>query len=162
MRVTTPPTEEKLQPVESELLDAQYRKSGLTVAELAKSTGISVGAIRIALAGTRYKDGKLRRVVPPDHTVAKLAAVLRISPETLQGIGRSRAAAILAEAEGLTASTKPDLNSVAAIAGRRSIVEQMLAIFSTEELRAELERRDDEAAKQEGIDDAADEWCRTR
>lgn len=163
--MTTPPSEKELQPIESELLDAQYRKSGLTVADLARSTGISVGAIRIALSGIRYRDGQPRRVVPPDQTVAKLSSVLGLSAETLIGIGRSRAAAILAEGQGTTKSAGPDLNSVAAIAGRQSIVRQMLAIFSTEELRAELERRDrgdHDQLDQEGRDDAADEWRSTR
>lgn len=161
----TPPVEQELQPVECELLDAQYRKSGLTVADLAKATGISVGAIRIALSGVRYRDGQPRRVEPPDQTVAKLSAVLGISPETLIGVGRSRAAAILAEGQGTTQGAVPDLNSVAAIAGRQSVTRQVLAIFSTEELRAELERRDradHDALDEEGRDDAADEWRSTR
>ncbi|MGO1971616.1 MAG: helix-turn-helix domain-containing protein [Propionibacteriaceae bacterium] len=156
--MSTPPpseSEQDLQPVESELLDAQYRKSGLTVADLAKSTGISVGAIRIALSGVRYRDGQPRRVVPPDQTVAKLAAVLGLSPKALTGIGRSRAAAILAEGQGSTVSAEPDLNSVAAIAGRQSVVRQMLAIVSTEELRAELDRRT--AEDNEAMDAAAAE-----
>lgn len=136
----TVPSEIEL-PVECELLDAQYRRSGLTVADLADSTGISAGAIRIALAGIRYRNGQARRVVPPDQTVAKLSAVLGISADTLIGVGRSRAAAILAEGQGTTVNAQPDLNSVAAIAGRQSVVRQMLAIFSSEELRAELARR---------------------
>jgi transcriptional regulator with XRE-family HTH domain len=128
-------------PVECGILDAQYRKSGLTIADLAESTGISVGAIRIALSGIRYRDGQARRVVPPDQTVAKLAAVLGISADILTGVGRSRAAAILSEGQGATVSAQPDLNSAAAIAGRQSVVRQMLSVFSTEELRAELARR---------------------
>lgn len=163
--MTPPPADDGLQPVESEILDAQYRKSGLTIADLANSTGISAGAIRIALSGVRYRDGEPRRVVPPDQTVAKLAAVLGLGPDTLIGVGRSRAASILAEGQGTTASTEPDLNSVAAIAGRQTLARQILAIFSTEELRAELERREraeHDALNKEGQDDADDEWRMTR
>lgn len=132
----------ELQPVESELLDAQYRKSGLTVADLSKATGVSVGSVRVALSGIRYREGEPQQVIPPDQTLAKLAAVLGISTETLIGVGRSRAAAILAEGQGTTQSAEPDMTSAAAIAGRRSVVGEMLRVFSTEELRAELARRD--------------------
>lgn len=138
--MATPP--EDLQPVESAILDTQYRRSGLTVADLAEATGISVAAIRIALSGVRYRDGLPRRVIPPDQTVAKLAAVLGVSSETLAGIGRQRAATLLAEGQIATASATPDVTSIAAIAGRQQLGRQVLALFSSEELRAELRRRE--------------------
>lgn len=138
--VTTP--EDETQPIESKLLDKQYRASGLSAPKLAEATGLSISAVRIALAGFRYRDGQAHRVVPPDSTLAKLAAVLGLSPQTLEGVGRERAAQLLAEMQTEHAIANPDLDSVAAIAGRQTLVRDMLKLFSTNELRAELERRE--------------------
>lgn len=132
----------ELQPAECAILDARWRTSGLSADDLAEATGISVGAIRIALSGIRYRNGQPRSVVPPDQTLAKLAAVLGIPPEALAGVGRPRAATLLSKVEGAAKSAEPDLATVAAIAGRTSLARQILAQFSTEELRAELIRRD--------------------
>ena len=166
--MTTPP-EQELQPIESKLLDNLYRSSGLTAAKIADATGLSVSTVRISLAGVRYREGKPYQVVPPDTTMAKLAAVLGLSAEALEGVGRDRAAQMLSEMLVERAIANPDLDSVAAIAGRQTLVRQVLALFSAKELNAELERRGElsdkeehDAFMQEVNDDAADEWRATR
>lgn len=144
------------------MLKAAYRKSGLTVADLAAATGLSVATIHIAMKGIRYRDGKAKAAVPPDRTLVKLASVLRIHPDALRASDRGRAADLLAEASGAddepAATFASDLEAQAAVAGRAALARQVLAVFSTEELRAELERRDraeHEALDREGRGDAA-------
>ena len=144
------------------MLKAAYRKSGLTVADLAAGTGLSVGTIYIAMNGVRYRDGEAKVAVPPDRTLVKLASVLRIQPDALRTLDRGRAADLLAEASGANAESMAtfasDSGAQAAVAGRAALARQVLAVFSTEELSAELERRgrvEHEARDQEGRDDAA-------
>ncbi|WP_129656300.1 hypothetical protein [Rothia halotolerans] len=124
-------------PIESAELQRAYKQSGLTAADLAAATGISVGAVRIALAGIRYYKGEPRTTHPPDETLAKLASVLGIDANMLRGFGRERAAAIMADVE--TAAV--DLQAPAAIAGRQALAKQVLGVFSTDELEAEVKRR---------------------
>jgi transcriptional regulator with XRE-family HTH domain len=149
-------------PPESALLKDAYRKSGLTVADLAAATGLSTGTLHIAMNGIRYRDGKGRVAVPPDRTLVKLASVLRIHPDALRSHGRGRAADLLAEASNAedepTATFSSDLEAQSAVAGRAALARQVLALFSTEELRSELERRDQTEHDEldvEGRDDAA-------
>lgn len=150
-------------PPESALLKEAYRKSGLTVADLAAATGLSSGTLHIAMSGIRYRDGQAKATVPPDATVVKLASVLGIHPDVLRSNGRPRAAELLAEAtSGRADATKAtfasDLEAKAAAAGRAALARQVLAVFSTEDLRDELERRDrleHDQLDQEGRDDAA-------
>lgn len=145
-------------PAESVLLKAAYRTSGLTVADLASATGMSTGAVTIALDGFRYRSGEPRRAVPPDHAVVRLALALHITPADVRAAGRDRAADLMTEALG-----EHELPADAPA----SLAQRVLAAFSTEELRAELARRErlqeqenaaeHEAWRQEGIDDAAAE-----
>lgn len=136
------------------MLKAAYKKSGLKVADLAAATGLSVGTIHIALSGIRYRDGKGRPAVPPDRTLVKLASVLGIHPDALRAYDRPRAAELLEEAVSTEDASSPafasDLEAQAAVAGRAALARQVLAAFSVEELRAEIERREraerDEAA----------------
>lgn len=133
-------------PPESALLKAAYRNSGLTVADLASATGLSVGTVHIALNGVRYRDGKARVAIPPDRTLVKLASALRIHPDVLRVNDRPRAADLLVEASrveaGQEVSFASEREAQAAVAGRSVLARQVLAVFSDEELRAELERRD--------------------
>lgn len=126
-------------PAESLLLNATYKKSGLTAADLAAATGLSVGAIRIALSGIRYRDGQPKATVPPDLTLVRLASTLGIGPAVLSSIGRERAAELLTEAK--SAPVAPDLDTTSAIAARDALTRQVLAVFSTDDLRAEIARR---------------------
>jgi hypothetical protein len=126
-------------PAESLLLNATYKKSGLTAADLAVATGLSVGAIRIALSGIRYRDGQPKATVPPDQTLVLLASALGVVPAVLHGLGRERAAELLAEAKNPPVAR--DLNTTSAIAAREALTRQVLAVFSTDELRAEIARR---------------------
>lgn len=126
-------------PPESLLLNATYKKSGLTAADLAAATGLSVGAIRIALSGIRYRDGQPKATVPPDVTLVRLASALGIGPAVLTSIGRERAAELLTEAK--SAPVAPDLDTTSAIAARDALTRQVLAVFSTDDLRAEIARR---------------------
>lgn len=129
-------------PAESATLDQAWRRSGLTHSELAIATGMSVGAVRVALAGVRYRagSGEAFAVVPRDEPLAKLASVLGVDPRVLSLLGRDRAAQMVTSA----ATEEIDLEAPAAVAGRRALAKQVLAAFSTAELRAEIERRDAE------------------
>lgn len=129
---------------ESVILKATYKKSGLTVADLAAATGMSVGAISIALSGTRYRDGVAKPVVPSDRTLALLSSVLHIEPEVWTNLGRDRAAALQIEINkaGEVVTAPAEAEAVAAAAGRATLARQVLAVFSTEDLRAELARRE--------------------
>lgn len=133
-------------PPESAMLKAAYRDSGLTVADLASATGLSVGTVHIALNGIRYRDGKAKVAIPPDRTLVKLASALRIRPEVLRVHDRARAADLLIEAgrveAGQQVSFASEREARAAVAGRSVLAQQVLAVFSDEELRAELDRRD--------------------
>lgn len=133
-------------PPESAMLKAAYRNSGLTVADLASATGLSVGTVHIALNGIRYRDGKARVAISPDRTLVKLASALRIHPDVLRVHDRARAADLLVEASRVEAgeevSFASEREAQAAVAGRSVLARQVLAAFSDEELRAELERRD--------------------
>lgn len=135
-------------PPESAILKDAYRKSGLTVADLAVATGLSVGTVHIAMDGFRHRDGVAKAVVPPDRTLVKLAAALRIRPDALRANGRESAAEMLEEAVAAAEDTRPravspaDAETQAVVAGRTALVRQVLAVFSTEELRDELERRE--------------------
>ena len=126
-------------PAESLILNATYKKSGFTAADLAVATGLSVGAIRIALSGIRYRDGQPKATVPPDQTLARLASALGVVPAVLSNLGRDRAAELLAEAKSTVSA--PDFDTKAAIAAREGLSRQVLAVFSTDDLRAEIARR---------------------
>ena len=156
--------EDQQVPAESALLKAAYKRSGLTVADLAAASGLSVGTLHIAFTGIRYRDGIGKPAVPADQTLVKVGSVLRIDPQMLRAVGRDRAADLLAEAmqagDMPTAASASDLNAQAAVAGRTALAKQILAAFSTEELRAEIARRqqhdeasDDEQTYQELADD---------
>ncbi|GAB3616586.1 hypothetical protein GCM10027416_11430 [Okibacterium endophyticum] len=156
-------------PPESAALKAAHRRSGYSMAELAAAIGMSRGSVQVALDGVRYRDGEAIPVVPPDATLVRLAGLLGIGPATLRELGRDRAAQLLEEADPPVPVEKPvslsERESQAAVAARAAVVRQMLSIFSTEELRAELDRRDraeHDEINREGIRDAAEEWRMTR
>ncbi|HXH36241.1 MAG TPA: helix-turn-helix transcriptional regulator [Plantibacter sp.] len=146
MQTTTTNEEAVLSPPESALLKAHYKKSGLTVADLAAATGLSVGTISIALSGIRYRDGRPHVAVPPDRTIVRLSAVLHVDPEIWRNVGRARAADLLAEVteSGNAPTVAADMDAVAAVAGRAALARQVLSAFSSEELRSEISRREGE------------------
>lgn len=130
-------------PRECAVLRAAYERSGLSVGAISKATGISTTAIHIAMNGYRYRDGGASVTIPPDSTVVKLAALLRIEPSALRGAGRVRAAALLEEASGteLKTTTDSDEQAQALAAGRNALAIRVLAAFSSDELQGELNRR---------------------
>lgn len=149
------------------MLKTAYRKSGLTAADLATATGLGVATVHIAMNGFRHRNGEARVAIPPDRTLVRLAAVLRIHPDVLRAHDRGRAADLLAEAgsaqrEGheLPVTLPSDISTQSSAVGRQGLVRQILAAFSTEELRCELERRDraehDELDREGKADAAAD------
>lgn len=144
MSSSTVPDGHLVIPAESLLLKENYKKSGLTVADLAGATGLSVGTIHIAMSGIRYRDGKPRVAVPPDRTLVRLSSVLHIDPNAWRQIGRDRAADLLVDVnEAGEAPIAPvDIEAVSAVAGRGALARQVLAVFSTAELQAEVKRRD--------------------
>lgn len=124
-------------PAESAALDQAYKRSGMTAADLAAATGISVGAVRIALSGIRYYRGEAKTTPPPDETLAKLAVALGLPPKLFESINRVRAAALMQEVK-----TAPvDLEAPAAIGGRLALAKQVLGVFTTNELEEEVRRR---------------------
>jgi len=127
-------------PAECKLLDAAYRASELTASDLAVAAGMSVGSVRIALSGVRYRTGKREIVPPPDRTLAKLASVLGLAPAKVASVGRERAAALMTDAKR-TPPSPLELESVAAIAAREELARRVLGAFSADELQAELDRR---------------------
>lgn len=133
-------------PPESALLRAAYKKSGLTVADLAAASGLSVATLHIAFTGIRYRNGVGKAAIPPDQTLVKVGSVLRLDPAALRAVGRERAAGLLEEARSAddapVARSSADLDAVAAVAGRMALAKQIFSLFSTDELRAEIERRD--------------------
>lgn len=132
-------------PAESALLKAAYKKSGLRIADLAAAADLSAGTITITLSGVRYRDGRPHVAIPPDRTLVKLAAVLGVRSNDLRDLGRDRAADLLDEANaasGQTITVSSDEDARAVAAGRQILARQVLAVFSSEELRAELARRD--------------------
>lgn len=146
------------------MLKTVYRKSGLAAADLATTTGLSVATVHIAMNGFRYRDGEARVAVPPDRTLAKLASVLRIRPDVLRTYDRARAADLLTETSSAederSSGFSSNLETQAAATGRAGLTRQILGLFSTEELRSELERREraehDEFDRDGKADAAAD------
>ncbi len=131
-------------PAECLVLDAAYRTSGLTASDLAVATGISVGSVRIALSGRRYRTGKSEVVAPPDQTLAKLATVLGIAPRQISELGRDRAARLMTDTP--TAPAPQDVGA-AMVASRTTLARKVLEAFSNAELQAELDRRRREDAE---------------
>lgn len=133
-------------PPESAILKDAYKTSGLTAADLAAATGLSPASVHIAMNGIRYRDGVAKLKVPPDSTVVKLASVLHVHPDAVRAAGRARAADLLEEANEAESSPRyrpsSELEAQAAAYGRSGLTRQVLSIFSAEELREELERRD--------------------
>lgn len=130
-------------PAESTILKALYRKSGLTVADLSAATGLSVATLHIALNGIRYRSDGPRVAEPSDITLVKLGSVLGLDPAILRAAGRDRAADLLAEA--ISTNPRPALpaeqEAIIGAAARTALAIQVLAAFSTDELTAEIRRR---------------------
>lgn len=149
-------------PRESVLLRAAYERSGLSVGAMAKAVGLSSAAIHIAMNGFRYRGGEPVVVSPPDSTVVKLASLLRVEPGLLRDTERPRAAQLLEEviASDATQATVGDREAQTLAAGRMGLARPILAAFSTDELRAEIERRDEDDAERqdaESLKELADE-----
>lgn len=139
-------------PPESKLLKQAQKTSGLSGADLAEATGLSRGTVYAALQGVHYKKdtktGKSTPIAgaPTLQTLVKLAGVLRINPDQLREIGHDRAAAMLAESTQPEHTRPADEQTQAAIAARAGLARQVLSAFSTNELQAEIDRREAEAS----------------
>lgn len=127
-------------PAEVILLNTAYKKSGLTVPVLAAATGLSIPTLRQTLTGLRYYKGQPKVLMPTDKKLALLGSALGIPPEALTAMGRHRAAALITEGEYDSAVPVPDAAVV--IAARAPLARQILAVFTVDELRAEVARRD--------------------
>ncbi len=107
---------------------------------------MSLGAVTIALDGFRYRDKVKKTVVPPDATLVKLGAALRMHPQIFRSINRTRAAELLEEAleaEESRPTFASDAEARAHVAGRAGgLARQILGQFSLDELRAEVARRE--------------------
>ncbi|WP_218220449.1 helix-turn-helix transcriptional regulator [Nesterenkonia sp. Act20] len=126
-------------PGESKLLRRCYEESRHTVPELAELTGLSTATIHIAMQGFRYRQGEVRRAVPHPDTLARLASALRISPGQLREVNRTDVLDMLTEAseDQLTVAEHK-----ARAVGYDALERQVLAVFSTDELREEIARRE--------------------
>lgn len=130
-------------PPECRAIKSVHQKSGLTVADLAAATDLSVGTIHVALSGVRYRGSEAKVTAPSDRTLVRLASALGLTPQFLRQVDRDRAADLLAEADDIEArpSFPGEQEAQAAVAARSALTRQILAVFSTEELRVELDRR---------------------
>lgn len=161
MYCMTPPSSHEIEiPAESRAIKRVYQQSGLTVADLAAATDLSVGTIHVALSGIRYRGSEARLAVPSDRTLVRLASALGLTPEFLRHFDRDRAADLLAEAG--EPSTRPafpaEQDAQVAVAARSVLTRQILSVFSTEELRAELERRDQSEQEAERRENDRELW----
>lgn len=140
-------------PPECVLLHQAYKHSGITAADLAIATGKKIGTIRDALNGYRCRGEGIRRPVNlTDDFVVKLAEALPVSPDELRDAGRNYAADVLEAA--IQAAIPPDEHDMHVTAAARAhMAQQILTAFSSEELAAELARRDKIAASQEQCTD---------
>lgn len=131
-------------PGESVLLREAYKNSGLTVADLAIASGLSVATLSIALSGIRYRDDGPRPALPTDLTLVRLGGVLGIDPDALSALGRNRAAAHLRSVYegGHAPSIKVEQEAIAAAAARNALVQQVLSVFTTVDLKNEIRRRE--------------------
>lgn len=147
----TEQTQDLQVPPESALLRATYKKSGIKVADLAAASGLSVSSVHIALNGFRYRDGVAKAAVPPDRTLVKLGSVLGVESAALREAGRERAAELLDEigesGQSLPTTFASDAEAKAHAAGRAALTRQVLGAFSLEELRAEVERREESKSR---------------
>lgn len=156
-----PPSRPELEiPPECRAIKLVHQKSGLTVADLATATDLSVGTIHVALSGVRYRGSEAKVTVPSDRTLVRLASALGLTPEFLRGVDRDRAADLLAKADevGARPNFEVEQGAQAAVAARGALIRQILAVFSTEELRAELERRDRSEEEEERRENNKDLW----
>ena len=131
--------------MESTLLDTVIKNSGVSVEKIATATDLNVGVIRIAAAGFRYRPNAAKNfTAPSDKTLIRLASVLAIQPDELRACGRTRAALLLKDAQrvsGFVEAPDFDADDRVFIAGRQILLGQIFAVFSTQELQAEIDRR---------------------
>jgi len=147
-------------PAECRAIKLVHQRSGLTVADLAAATGLSVGTIHVALSGVRYRGSEAKITAPSDRTLVRLASALGLKPGFLRDVDRGRAADLLAEADevGVRPVFAVEQDAQAAVAARSALTRQILAVFSTEELRTELERRDRLEEEDERRENNKDLW----
>lgn len=120
-----------------------YRKSGLTVADIATAINMSVGTVHVALSGLRYRGSDPRIAVPSDQTLSSIALVLGLFPEFLRDLDRHGAADLLESSQQLEGPTifRKGREAQVAASARLAVIQQVLGVFSAEELLAEYERR---------------------
>lgn len=125
------------------MLRAEYKRSGLTIAEVAKVSGVSTPSVHVAVNGFRYYDRQKVVTVPPSKTLVKLAAALSIDAAKLRAVGREDAAQLLEETPTYQLPTPATAlaDVEAAASARQTVIRQVLGVFSTDELLAEIERR---------------------
>lgn len=133
------------------MLRAEYKRSGLTIAEVAKVSGVSTPSVHVAVNGFRYYDRQKVVTVPPSKTLVKLAAALSIDAAKLRAVGREDAAQLLEETPAYQLPTPATAlaDVEAATSARQTVIRQVLGVFSTNELLAEIERRESALADDE-------------
>lgn len=139
------------------MLRAEYKRSGLTIAEVAKVSGVSTPSVHVAVNGFRYYDRQKVVTVPPSKTLVKLAAALSIDAAKLRAVGREDAAQLLEETPTYQLPTPATAlaDVEAATSARQTVIRQVLGVFSTDELLAEVSRREEVEHRASEAEDAA-------
>jgi len=86
------------QPPEGKLIAEALTRSGLSIRKASKLAGISYGRWRQIASGVQnVSPGSYGRVTAPAGTLARMAAVVKVTPEQLESSGRPDAARELRE-----------------------------------------------------------------
>jgi lambda repressor-like predicted transcriptional regulator len=92
---------------EGALIQASLKRDGRSIRQLATLAGISDGRWRQVMKGHLTGGGHVQEVIAPAATLARMAAVLGISAEDLERVGRKDAADLLDKFAGVGARPSP-------------------------------------------------------
>lgn len=114
-------------PPEARLIAAALKRSGLSGRKAAERAGISEGRWRQIVNGYQTPSAKIQiPVIAPPDTLARMAQVVKVTPEQLEEAGRRDAAEVLRELGEYKEPTESD-PTISEIAERISVLEQQVA-----------------------------------
>jgi hypothetical protein len=88
------------QPPEGLLIAEALERSGMSIRQASKKAGISYGRWRQISSGVQnVSPGEWARVTGPAKTVARMAAVVKVTPEQMEAAGREDVAAVMRAGE---------------------------------------------------------------
>lgn len=140
-------------PRECKLLQKKWseQRPPVPIKQLKVETGLSVTSVTAAINGYRFVAGEGVRVVTPTDTVLfAVAGAIGVTPAELREVGRGIAADMLEQAkldpaypEATVRDDQGDTAAaLAAMRVRRATLSRVLSVFTDEELREELARRE--------------------